>query len=100
MQKHELKTWPEFFASLLSGEKTFELRKNDRDFRIGDQLHLREWSPETKTYSGREIIKGVRYMLSHRDGAGCAADFGLAPGYVILALSELPSEGNKGASDV
>jgi hypothetical protein len=86
MQTHELKTWPEFFAPMLSGEKTFDLRKDDRGFQIGDQLRLREWSPETKTYSGREVTKSIRYMLAHRPGAGCAADFGLAPGYAILGL--------------
>lgn len=26
-QVHELKTWPDFFARVLSGEKTFEIRK-------------------------------------------------------------------------
>ena len=29
---HELKTWIEYFELVMSGEKPFELRKNDRDF--------------------------------------------------------------------
>src|SRR3954470_11426726 len=41
--EHELKCWPEFYKALVSGEKTFELRKNDRGFRVGDVLWLREW---------------------------------------------------------
>ncbi|WP_441235685.1 ASCH/PUA domain-containing protein [Bradyrhizobium sp. 930_D9_N1_4] len=86
MVRHYLKTWPEFFAALVECEKTFELRKNDRQFQRGDVLHLQEFDPETKAYSGREITRKVVYMLDHRPDAGCAATFGLSPGYVIMGL--------------
>ncbi len=42
---HELKTWPEMFAAVLSGEKTFEYRKDDRGFMVGDILKLMHWDP-------------------------------------------------------
>jgi hypothetical protein len=45
MKKHELKTWPKYFKAVQKGEKTFELRKNDRDFKKGDILILREFVP-------------------------------------------------------
>jgi hypothetical protein len=54
---HDLKSWPEFFGPVLEGRKTFELRKNDRNFMVGDILWLREWEPRTAKYSGREIRK-------------------------------------------
>lgn len=44
---HELKVWPDFFDDLCSGKKSFELRKLDRPFAVGDTLCLREWSPTT-----------------------------------------------------
>ena len=47
--RHELKTWPKSFASILSGFKKHEIRVNDRDFREGDELCLREWNPVTPT---------------------------------------------------
>jgi hypothetical protein len=42
---HNLKCWPEYFPAVLSGEKPFELRFNDRDFRVGDGLRLQEFEP-------------------------------------------------------
>jgi hypothetical protein len=62
-REHELKTWPEFFDALLSGAKTFEYRRDDRGFRVGDVLCLREWDPQTQDYSGREMRRSVTYLL-------------------------------------
>lgn len=86
MATHTLKCWPEFFADIDSGKKKFELRKNDRNYQVDDMLVLREWNPETQFYSGREVVKRITYILEHRAGAGCAADFGLKDGYAILSL--------------
>ena len=59
---HELKTWPEFFKRVINCDKDFEIRKDDRDFRVGDILWLREWDPVTFTYSGRELHRQIKYM--------------------------------------
>lgn len=84
--KHDLKIWPEFYDQHLSGEKTFELRKDDRGFRVGDILCLKEWEPQGHYYTGREMYRTVTHILSHRPDAGCAANEGLAPGYVIMSV--------------
>ena len=77
-RRHDIKVWPEFFEPLLTGEKTFELRKDDRGFRAGDVLVLREWSPKTKAYTGRSLTRLVTYLIS---GA-----WGLERDYVCMAL--------------
>lgn len=87
MKIHYLKTWPEFFASLASGEKQFELRNDDRHFEVGDELLLREYDPKTQQYSGRETRRRISYVLRHRPEAGCAATYGLIPGYAVLSLA-------------
>lgn len=43
---HELKIWPQYYAAVADGSKTFEARNNDRGFQKGDEVALRCWSPE------------------------------------------------------
>lgn len=76
--EHDLKTWPDFFKVIWTGEKRFELRKNDRDFRAGDTLLLREWSQATG-YSGRAVRAEVTYLLGGKWP-------GLQPGYVVMSI--------------
>ena len=87
---HDLKTWPEYFAAVLDGSKTFELRSNDRGFSVGDLLRLREWDPETSAYTGREVTRSVSYLLPGPDfgpPTGFAGPvFGLMVGFVIMGL--------------
>lgn len=81
MQTHELKIWTEFFEPVSTGEKTFELRKDDRGFKAGDVLWLREWN-KRDGYTGRSMKKRVTYLLG---------GWGLEREYVCMALGNLPS---------
>jgi hypothetical protein len=63
MKTHELKTFPDFFNAILSGDKKFELRYDDRGFRAGDTLILREYDKKGG-YSGRKIEAYITYILS------------------------------------
>jgi hypothetical protein len=92
MKTHELKSWPEFFADILSGRMRFELRRNDRDYQVGDELVLREWEPRDQNYSGNVVYMRVTYVL-HGAGPGCIAPLkGLAIGYCILGLEPINLE--------
>ena len=44
--EHELKTHPKYLQRVASGQKPFEIRKNDRDFQVGDRVILKEYDPE------------------------------------------------------
>jgi hypothetical protein len=79
---HHLKTWPPFFEEVDQGKKNFELRKNDRNFQLGDILVLQEWTADTEQYTGRAITKKVEYILE-------GGSLGLERGYVIMALSDV-----------
>ncbi len=58
-RKIEKKILPEYFEKIKSRKKKFELRLNDFEIEEGDVLILREWNPNKKEYTGREIKKEV-----------------------------------------
>lgn len=78
--EHELKTIQPFFNEVLSGSKTFEIRKFDRDYKIGDFLKLREYNQNTKTYEPNWHYVQITYILSD------AKEYGLMDGYCILGI--------------
>ena len=78
--KHDLKTWPEYFNEVFLGHKTFEVRKNDRDFKVGDYLILKEWDPNTNSYTGRMLARKVSYILK-------GGEFGVEEGYVVMSIN-------------
>lgn len=60
--KIEKKVWPEYFQQILDNKKTFEVRLNDFEINEGDILLLKEWDPNAKDYTGRELEKKVGYV--------------------------------------
>lgn len=76
---HQLKCDSKFFEDVASGEKTFEVRKNDRDFRVGDFLALNELTPHACNRKGEHKETGrcclvyVNYILNDSDY--CKEDF-------------------------
>lgn len=62
MKVHKVKIWPDYFAAVHSGRKTFELRLNDRDYKSDDVIVLREWSPITEKYTGYSITMSIGYI--------------------------------------
>lgn len=75
---HELKTAPEYFEAVISGEKSFEVRKNDRPFQKGDLLALNEYDRTEEKYSGRSCLVYIDYILN--DPVYCK------DGYVVMSI--------------
>lgn len=76
-ETHILKTQQPFFDALKKGHKKFEIRKNDRDFRVGDYLQLQEYDKE-KGYSGEFLNFKISYILDDETF--------LQKGYVCMSL--------------
>lgn len=55
MKTHYLKTVQPFFSNVKNGTKTFEHRRNDRDFQVGDEVYLQEYDLQKNTFSGQEV---------------------------------------------
>ena len=78
MKHMYLKILPEYYEAVRCGDKTFEVRLNDRDYQVNDVLHLREFN--NGEYTGRELVKTISYILNNPDYC--------KEGYVILALQD------------
>lgn len=60
---HELKIAPEYFYHVMDGSKTFEIRRNDRNFQPGDIISLREF--EDGKYTGNSRAVMVTYITNY-----------------------------------
>ena len=61
-QHHHIKCETRFFQDVESGEKKFEIRKNDRDYQVGDMIYLQEVVAGVLT--GRELAGfEIRYIF-------------------------------------
>lgn len=75
---HDLKILPEYFVEVVRGNKTFEVRKDDRPFNVGDELILYEVN--CGRYTGRNIKVIITYILRNPDYC--------KEGYCILGIKQ------------
>lgn len=79
---HDLKTLSEYLDAVGSRQKTFEVRRDDRDFRVGDLLTLREWDDGLCEFGPRWIACKITYVLR----GDAALRFGVRPGFCVLGI--------------
>lgn len=78
---HYLKILPRYYRAVLERRKTFEVRKNDRPFAVGDGVCLREYDPQYDNgYTGRVWRGYITYILN--DPLYCKE------GYIIMSIVE------------
>ncbi len=77
---HEVKEMTEYFMPVIGGIKTFEVRKNDRNYQEGDYLALNEMveTEEGLKHTGRSCLLKIIYVLD--DERFCKE------GYVVLGF--------------
>lgn len=102
--EHELKCWPVYFQRVWTGDKTFEVRLDDRGFQRGDRVVLREWDPKPactcpladnrgqhldtcEKYSGRTISARIGHVMASTSPRGNQRGF-VGMGYVVFSLCE------------
>lgn len=79
MRTHELKILPPFYNAVVSGEKTFEIRLNDRDFRSGDLVFLKEYSKKDSCFTGRMVSAEIGFVYK-------GTEYGVQEGYCVFSL--------------
>lgn len=82
-QTHEIKIEPVYFDKVLNNVKKFEIRKNDRNYKVGDIVHLKEWKynePTNKSvYTTRVLKKVITYIT----------DYAQREGYVVFGIEDI-----------
>lgn len=75
---HKLKIKEKYLIAILNRKKTFEIRKNDRDFKVGDEILF------TVVETGGEFPHSfiVTYVLKD------CPEYGLQDGYAILGIKD------------
>lgn len=81
--RHYLKTWPQYFWRIAEGQKKFEVRKNDRDFQVGDQVTLEYYNPENQSEQNSPIYVRITYVLQ-------GGQFGIDPDYCVFGFEMIP----------
>ena len=76
---HKLKILPKYYDQVLNHTKQFELRKDDRNYEVGDWVQFFEY--ENGEYTGRESnCFRIEYILRN------CPEYGLMNGYCILGF--------------
>lgn len=86
MTIHELKIKKDYFIAIRNRTKNFELRKNDRDYRVGDLIKFIVLDDFNITYNPSELYY-ISYVLQN------CPEYGLQEGYCILAIKEVRIDG-------
>lgn len=76
---HKLKIEPEYFKPMLKGLKTFEIQKNNCNFKVGDQLILQEYDYNKKKYTGRKLSSFITYIT----------DYAQKDSYVVMSIRKI-----------
>ncbi len=63
MATHTLKTWPGIYKDVITGDLKFTVRRADRNFKVGDTIHLNEFLPSNGTYTGRWTECEITHIL-------------------------------------
>ncbi len=80
MKIHTLKIKYEYLLDIVKGNKTFELRKNDRDFQVGDIIQFKLVDADIDI---SEFKYRITYILKN------VPEYGLDKDYCILAIKEI-----------
>lgn len=87
---HKIKIQKEYADAIVDGEKTFEIRYNDRGYQKGDRIVFKEVTSESDycayTHPNHEILKKeyeITYVIS---------GWGLKEDWVALAIKEVKGD--------
>lgn len=91
MKLHKLKCWPTYFDAVKRGEKPFEVRKNDRDFQVGDTVMLCRLQRDSVSASYDRSEPPLHFKIGYIMHGG---EFGIDNTHCVMSLIA-PPKGKK-----
>ena len=82
MRNHYLRTWPQEFNAIWVGLKVHEIRRNDRNFGVGDILTLQEYNPKLRKYTGAACTALVTHI-------SLGGNFNIPPEICVMSIKRL-----------
>lgn len=82
MRTHNLTIFNDFADAVVSGDKTFEIRENDRGYQKGD--HIKFQAIDKTGLKNQHGINGKLYLITF-----VMNGWGIKNGYVVLGIKEL-----------
>lgn len=79
---HALKIDPEYYTPVLREQKNFEIRKNDRNFKVGDLVLLEEWTKQYGYHFSPSIKRQITYITNYKQ----------KPGYVVFGMKPVEED--------
>lgn len=82
---HDVKSWMHFFMAIKQGAKVHDLRKNDRNYNVGDVMLYREYDFVRGRFTGNTLEAEITYITDNR--TPCAYSSAVLPhDYSILSI--------------
>jgi len=82
---HHVKSWPQYFRAITTGQRTHDLRRNDRDYKVGDTMILEEFNPTTQAYTGHKCEVEITSITSMSQPCAVSSE-ALDPAFCILSI--------------
>jgi len=91
--RHFIKIKKQFADAILSGDKTFEIRNNDRAYQKGDEVKFTVLDDDGLEYKTYNIKTGIYYSHQLQDNVYkityVLSGWGLKNGYVVFGIKEV-----------
>jgi hypothetical protein len=91
---HHVKSWPQYFKPIEAGLRTHELRRNDRDYNVGDLMVLEEFDPAMKKYAGNVLEVEITAMTSMNQPCAVSSE-ALDPEFCIPSIRPIIREADR-----
>jgi hypothetical protein len=87
---HDVRSWSYLYEEMIQGRKKHDLRRNDRNYKVGDKLLLIEFDQTRGVETGRRALFSITYITG-RSTVPCAVSTAVLPDDFCILSVQLES---------